>query len=170
MSPGAGRVAPGAARSDSRTDATEPEPEVRSHLGFGCPSTKRARGSAGAFRWLPASKHRPCWGRVDCPVRYQPQGVGPGRSRDVPPLQGSATPAPSRGPHIRPRRGRQGLTGMARTSVVRMRRAVLKIEGAHVFGQCRAPLAGSFPECADVDAMTVMRRGEARMLSSSVVA
>ena len=24
----------------------EPEPEVRSHLGFGCPSTKRAQGSA----------------------------------------------------------------------------------------------------------------------------
>jgi hypothetical protein len=97
LSPGAGRVAAGAVRSDSRTDATEPEPEVRSYLGFGCPSTKRRIPSA-AFRRARV---------VQLPLRPRP-------------------------PHLASARKAGSHWDGTRTSVVRMRCDVLRIEAANV--------------------------------------
>jgi hypothetical protein len=63
----------------------EPEPEVRSHLGFGCPATKRAQGSA---RSVPLITCVPNTDRVGV-VRIvgfgtnQPQGVAWGEVRTL---------------------------------------------------------------------------------------
>jgi hypothetical protein len=98
LSPGAGRVAPGAAKSDSRIDVTDtrtrgaPTPRVR--VSFDEALRFRPGRSADYLR----SKHRPCWSSTDRPGSAPTASGGlrakPGRAA----AQGGATPAPPSAP------------------------------------------------------------------------